>query len=281
MTFMGSYARTGLLLATLSAILLLIGQAMGGQQGLIIAFGFAVVMNFGSYWFSDKIVLRMYKAQPVGPDHPLHRMVERLAMRAKLPMPKVFVIPSASPNAFATGRSPNHASVAATEGIMRILDEEELEGVMAHELSHVRHRDILIQSIAATVGAAIMMLASMARWAAIFGVGGRDDRNGGSPLVLIATAMVAPIAAMIVQAAISRTREFAADEGGKRLVGNGQPLARALQKIEASVKQVPMQANPATAHLFIMQPFAGGRGLMTLFRTHPPTEERVKRLLAR
>jgi heat shock protein HtpX len=281
MTFMGSYARTGLLLATLSAILLLIGQAMGGQQGLIIAFGFAVVMNFGSYWFSDKIVLRMYKAQPVGPDHPLHRMVERLAMRAKLPMPKVFVIPSASPNAFATGRSPNHASVAATEGIMRILDEEELEGVMAHELSHVRHRDILIQSIAATVGAAIMMLASMARWAAIFGVGGRDDRNGGSPLVLIATALVAPIAAMIVQAAISRTREFAADEGGKRLVGNGQPLARALQKIEASVKQVPMQANPATAHLFIMQPFAGGRGLMTLFRTHPPTEERVKRLLAR
>jgi heat shock protein HtpX len=278
MAAMGSYAKTGILLAVLSAILLLIGQALGGQQGLVIAFVFAVVMNFGSYWFSDKIVLRMYRAQPVGPEHPLHRIVERLAMKANVPMPKVFVIPSESPNAFATGRNPSHASVAATEGIMRILDADELESVMAHELSHVTNRDILIQSIAATVGAAIMMLANMARWAAIFG-GGRDDDRGGNPFAILATAMLAPIAAMLVQAAISRTREFAADEAGARLMGHGQGLARALQKIEATVRRVPMDANPATAHLFIMAPFAGMGGVMKLFSTHPPTEERVARLM--
>jgi heat shock protein HtpX len=275
---MGSYVKTAMLLGVLSAILLLIGQAFGGEQGLIIAFGFAVVMNFGSYWFSDRIVLRMYRAQPVGPDHPLTHIVQRLAMKARIPMPKVFIIPTASPNAFATGRNPNHASVAATEGILRLLDEDELEAVMAHELSHVIHRDILISSIAATVGAAIMMLANMARWAALFGFGGRDDRES-NPIALLATALLAPIAAMIIQATISRTREFAADAGGAKIMGHGRLLAQALQKIEASVQRVPLPANPATAHLFIMRPFAGTRGLTQLFSSHPPTEERIKRLM--
>ena len=274
---MASYAKTAVLLGLLSGILLLIGQAFGGEQGLVIAFLFAIVMNFGTYWFSDRIVLKMYRAQPVGPEHPLHRIVERLAMKAKIPMPKVYVIPSPSPNAFATGRSPTHASVAATEGILQLLDAEELEAVMAHELSHVRNRDTLISTIAATVAAAIMMLANMARWAAFFGGGSRDDDRGGSPIALLATALIAPIAAMIVQAAISRTREFAADESGAAIMGHGEALARALLKIDAAVRQVPLPANPATAHLFIMHPFAGG-GLMKLFSTHPPTEERVKRL---
>jgi heat shock protein HtpX len=236
-------------------------------------------MNFGTYWFSDKLVLKMYRAQPVGPEHPLYRIVERLAMKTQTPMPKVFIIPNPSPNAFATGRSPKHASVAATEGILRLLNEEEMEAVMAHELSHVQNRDTLISTIAATVAAAIMMLANMARWAAFFGAGSRDDDRGGNPIALLATAMLAPIAAMIVQAAISRTREFAADASGAKAVGHGQTLARALQKIDASVHQVPMAANPATAHMFIMHPFAGARGMMNLFSTHPPTEERVKRLM--
>jgi len=278
MTAMGSYAKTGVLLAALSAVLILVGQAFGGQQGMILAFGFALIMNFGSYWFSDKLVLKMYRASEADPGHPLHRIVERLAMKAKLPMPKVYVIPSDSPNAFATGRNPSHASVAATEGIMRMLDEHELEGVMAHELAHVAHRDILIQSVAATIGAAIMMLASMARWAAIFGAGNRD-RDGGSPLALIATALIAPLAAMIIQAAISRSREYGADAGGAKIAGSPEGLARALRKIEAGVARTPLQANPATAHLFIMAPFSGGKGMMSLFRTHPPTDERIARLM--
>ncbi len=276
---MGSYAKTGILLAALSAVFLLVGEAIGGQQGLVIAFVFAAVMNMGSYWYSDRIVLTMYRGRPVPPDHRLTRIVERLAMRANLPMPKVYVLPSQSPNAFATGRSPKHASVAATEGLLAILDDEELEGVMAHELAHVAHRDILVQSVAATIGAAIMMLASMARWAAIFGLGGRDDRDGGGPVALLATALLAPLAAMIIQAAISRSREFAADGGGARIAGSPAGLARALRKIEAAVARVPMAANPATAHLFIMQPVAGRRGLMSLFSTHPPTEERIRRLM--
>lgn len=276
---MGSYVKTGVLLAALSAVLMLIGQGFGGSQGMMIAFVFAVVMNFGSYWFSDKIVLRMYKAQPAEPDHPLYRLVEQLAMRANLPMPKVYVIPSGSPNAFATGRNPNHASVAATEGILRILSPEELEGVMAHELAHVAHRDILIQSVAATIGAAIMMLANMARWAAIFGGGGRD-REGGNPIALLATALLAPFAAMLIQAAISRSREFAADEGGAKIAGTGSGLAAALRKIQSSVERTPLAANPATAHLFIVAPFSGraGGGFARLFSTHPPTEERIERL---
>ena len=276
---MGSYVKTAVLLGTLSALFLLIGQALGGQQGLIFAFGFAVFMNFGSYWFSDRLVLRMYSAQPVGPEHPLSRIVARLAMKAKIPMPKVFIIPTPSPNAFATGRNPKHASVAATEGILRLLDEEELEAVMSHELTHVINRDILISSIAATIGAAIMMLANMARWAAIFGGGSRDDRDGGNPIALLATALLAPIAAVIVQAAISRTREYAADAGGAHMVGHGRALARALEKIDTTVRRVPLAANPATAHMFIMQPFLGVKGIGSLFSSHPPTEERVNRLM--
>ena len=277
---MGSYLKTGVLLATLSAVFLLIGEALGGHGGLMMAFVFALVMNFGSYWFSDRIVLKMYKAEEVGPDHALHQMVARLVQRADMPMPKVFVIPSDSPNAFATGRSPNHASVAATQGILRILDETELEGVMAHELAHVSNRDILIQSVAATIGAAIMMLARMAQWGAMFGGmrGGDDDRGGSNPIVLLATALLAPMAAMIIQAAISRSREFAADEGGAKIAGSGAGLARALDKIQRAVTQQPMAANPATSHLFIMAPFAGAGGLGRLFSTHPPTEERIERL---
>jgi heat shock protein HtpX len=281
---MGSYAKTAVLLASLSALLILIGNAFGGNQGMIVAFGFAVVMNFGSYWFSDRIVLKMYKAEEVGTDHPLHAIVQSLAMRAKLPMPKVYVIRSPSPNAFATGRNPTHASVAATEGLLQLLSREEVEGVMAHELAHVANRDILIQSVAATIGAAIMMLANMARWAAMFGGSRSNDREGGNPIALIATALLAPIAAMIIQAAISRSREFAADDAGARIAGGGIPLANALRKIEGAVRRVPLAANPATAHLFIMAPISplaarGPGSAMRLFSTHPPTEQRIERLL--
>ncbi len=277
---MGSYLKTAALLAALSAVLILIGDAMGGSQGMLVAVAFAVVMNFGSYWFSDRIVLRMYRAQACGPDHPLHRIVADLALRASLPMPKVYVIPSASPNAFATGRNPSHAAVAATEGLLQVLDRQELEGVLGHELAHVQHRDILIPSVAATIGAAIMMLANMARWAAMFGYGSRGDEDeGGSPVALLATALLAPLAAMIIQAAISRSREFAADAGGARIAGSPAGLASALRKIEAAAARVPLAANPATAHLFILQP-AIGRGIAGLFASHPPTEERIRRLMS-
>jgi heat shock protein HtpX len=266
--------KTALLLGALSGLLLVIGQAFGGQQGLVVAFGFAVVMNFVSYWFSDKIVLRMYHAREVGPEHPLAQMVARLARQGNLPMPKVYVIPSASPNAFATGRNPNHAAVAATEGLMRMLDQSEVEGVIAHELAHVKHRDILISSVAATIAAAIMM---MARFAMFFG-GGRDDDRGGSPIVALLMLILAPIAAMLIQAAISRSREFAADAGGARIAGTPFGLAGALRKIEYASKQVPLDANPATAHMFIVKPFSG-RGMLALFSTHPPTEARIEALL--
>ena len=275
---MGTTLKTGLLLGALSALLILLGSAFGGQNGMMVMFLFAVVMNVGSYWFSDKIVLKMYRAAEVGPDHALHRMTARLAQKAGLPMPKVYVIPDMSPNAFATGRNPQHAAVAATEGIMRILSEPELEGVIAHELAHVKHRDILISTVAATVAAAIMMLAHMARFAAIFG-GSRDDRGGSNPLALLATVILAPIAAMLIQAAISRQREFAADRGGAEIVGSPMGLAGALRRIDAAARQIPMDANPATAHMFIMNPFSGG-GVLKLFSTHPPTEERVQALMA-
>lgn len=276
---MGNTVKTVFLLGLLSGLLLVIGELLGGQSGLVIAFGFAVVMNFGSYWFSDKIVLRMYRAGEVGPEHPLHRMTTRLAQRAKLPMPRVFVIPDDSPNAFATGRNPSHAAVAATQGILRVLDERELEGVIAHELAHVKHRDILISSVAATVAATIMMIARMAQFAAIFGgLGGRDERGGSNPIALIATIILAPLAAMLIQAAISRSREFAADRGAAEIVGSPYGLADALRKIESGVRRVPMNANPATAHMFIMKPFSG-RGMMALFSTHPSTEQRIQRLL--
>ena len=272
---MANGLKTALLLGVLSGLLLLIGDLAGGADGLMIAFGIAVVMNFGSYWFSDKIVLRMYRAQQVGPEHPLHQMTGRLAQRAGLPMPKVYIIPDASPNAFATGRNPSHAAVAATQGIMQTLSDSELEGVIAHELAHVKNRDILISSVAATVAAAIMMFA---RFAMFFG-GSRDDREGNSnPIVLIAMMILAPFAAMLVQAAISRSREFAADATGAEIAGTPYGLANALQKIEAVARRVPLDANPATAHMFIMKPFSGG-GLMNLFSTHPPTAARVAALL--
>jgi heat shock protein HtpX len=276
---MGNTFKTAILLALLSGLLLVIGELLGGQSGLMIAFVFAIAMNFGSYWFSDRIVLRMYKAQEVGADHPLHQMTARLAQKANLPMPKVYVIPTASPNAFATGRNPQHAAVAATEGIIRLLDDRELEGVIAHELAHVKHRDILISSVAATVAATIMMVARMAQFAALFGgMGGRDGRQGGNPIALLATIILAPLAAMIIQAAISRSREFAADRGAAQIVGAPHGLADALRKIDAASRQVPLDANPATAHMFIMKPFSG-RGMMALFSTHPPTEQRIQRLL--
>jgi heat shock protein HtpX len=271
---MANGLKTALLLGVLSGLLLVIGEVAGGADGLLIAFGFAVLMNFGSYWFSDKIVLRMYRAQEVGPEHPLYQTTARLAQRAGLPMPKVYIIPDSSPNAFATGRNPSHAAVAATQGIMQVLSESELEGVIAHELAHVKHRDILTSSVAATIAAAIMMFA---RFAMFFG-GGRDREQGGNPIALLAMVILAPMAAMLIQAAISRSREFAADAGGAEIAGNPYGLANALQKIEAVARRVPLDANPATAHMFIMKPFSGS-GLMGLFSTHPPTAARVAALM--
>jgi heat shock protein HtpX len=273
--------KTALLLGLLSGLLLAIGEFLGGANGLLIAFIFAAVMNFGSYWFSDKIILRMYNAQEVGPGHRLYTIVERLARQAGLPMPKVYIIPDPSPNAFATGRNPDHAAVAATEGILQILSDTELEGVIAHELAHVKHRDILISSVAATIAAAIMMAARTAQFAAMFGgYGGRDggrDR-GNNPIALLAMIILAPIAAMLIQMAISRSREFSADAGGAQIVGNPYGLADALRKIDAAAKRVPLDANPATAHMFIIKPFSGA-GLMSLFSSHPPTDERIRALL--
>ena len=279
---MSNTVKTTVLLATLSALLLVIGDLLGGRSGLVIALVFAVVMNFGSYWFSDKIVLTMYRAQEVGPNHPLYQITERLSRRAQLPMPRVYIIPDRSPNAFATGRDPDHAAVAATEGILQILSEDELAGVIAHELAHVKHRDILISSIAATIAAAIMFAAQMARFAAIFG-GGRssDDRDGGAnPIALLATVILAPIAAMLIQAAISRSREFAADAGGAEIAGGPYGLVNALRKLEVGSKRMPMDANPATAHMFIIKPFTI-HGLLGLFSTHPPTEQRIAALTGR
>ena len=271
---MANGLKTALLLGVMSGLLLVIGEVAGGADGLMIAFGMAVLMNFGSYWFSDKIVLRMYRAQEVGPEHALHQLTARLAQRAGLPMPKVYIIPDSSPNAFATGRNPSHAAVAATQGIMQVLSESELEGVIAHELAHVKHRDILTSSVAATIAAAIMMFA---RFAMFFG-GGRDREQGGNPIALLAMMILAPMAAMLIQAAISRSREFAADAAGAEIAGNPYGLANALQKIEAVARRVPLDANPATAHMFIMKPFSGG-GLMGLFSTHPPTAARVAALM--
>jgi heat shock protein HtpX len=275
---MNNQLKTVLLLGFLSGVVLVIGQTFGGSQGLVFAFGFAIMMNFASYWFSDKIVLKMYRAQEVGPDHPLSLMTRRLATRASLPMPKVYIIPDMSPNAFATGRNPKHAAVAATEGIMRLLNEQELEGVIAHELAHVKHRDILISSIAATMAAAIMMLAQTARFAALFGGGNRDDREGSNPLAFLATIILAPIAAVLIQAMISRSREFLADAGGAKIAGSPLGLVNALRKLEAGSKQIPLDANPATSHMFIIKPFSAG-SLLNMFSTHPPTEQRIHALM--
>ena len=272
---MSNAVKTALLLGALSAVLLFLGEALGGAQGLMMGFVFAVGMNFASYWFSDKIVLSMYGAKEVGPGHRLYDMVERLAGRASLPRPRVYLIAQASPNAFATGRDPEHAAIAATEGILQILNDRELEGVIAHELAHVKHRDILISSIAATLAAAIMMVS---RFAMFFG-GSRDEREGQSPIALIATIILAPIAAVLIQAAVSRSREYEADAGGAAIAGGPTGLVNALRKIEAGSRMVPLDANPATAHMFIVKPFSGG-GMLSLFSTHPPTEKRVQALLA-
>ena len=278
---MSNVFKTALLLAVLTAMLVLIGGAIGGRHGMAIALVMAFVMNFVSYWWSDKIVLAMYGAQPVdeasAPD--LYSMVRRLATKAGVPMPKVYVIPSEQPNAFATGRNPSHAAVAVTEGIMRILDMEELEGVLAHGMSHVINRDVLISTIAATLAGAITYLAHMAQWAAFMGGGRSDDDEGPSPIAMILMAVVAPIAAMLVQLAVSRSREFHADATGARLAGRAYPLAKALEKLDMASRAIPMNANPATAHLFIMNPLRG-ESLMRLFSTHPSTEERIARLRA-
>jgi len=273
---MTNSVKTVVLLAVLSGVFLFLGQALGGSQGLVMGFAFAALMNFGSYWFSDKVVLRMYSAREVSQGHPLWQITAQLAQRANLPMPKVYIIPQESPNAFATGRNPEHAAVAATEGILRILTEEELAGVIAHELAHVKHRDILISSVAATLAAAIMMVA---RFAMFFGGSGRDDREDSNPIALIAMIILAPFAAMLIQAAISRSREFDADAGGAAIAGGPLGLVSALRKLEMYGKQVPLDANPATAHMFIIKPFSMS-GMFSLFSTHPPTERRVEALMA-
>ena len=280
---MSNVFKTGLLLAVLTVMLVLIGGAIGGQQGMVIAFVIALAMNFFSYWFSDKIVLAAYGAKPIDEAEAprLYAIVHRLATRAGIPMPRVYLVPSETPNAFATGRSPQHAVVAVTEGIMRILDEEELEGVLAHELSHVKNRDVLISTIAATLAGAITYLAHMAQWAAMFGGRSRDDEEGGSnPIAMILLAILAPIAAMLVQMAVSRSREFQADATGARVAGKPWGLAKALEKLQMANEAVPMAAaTPATAHLFIVNPLSG-QTLMRLFSTHPPLEERIARLRA-
>jgi len=271
--------KTGFLLAALTALLMLIGRMVGGPSGMIVAFGFALVMNAVSYWYSDKIVLAMYRAQPIGEaDAPeLHAVVGRLTREAGLPMPKLYVVPGEMPNAFATGRNPEHAAVAVTEGLMRILDRSEVEGVIAHELAHVRNRDILISTIAATLAGAIMLLANMARWGAMFGGIGRSDDDNGGAIGLLAAALVAPLAALVIQMAVSRSREYQADATGAQISGKPLGLANALVKLENASKYVPSQASPATAHMFIVNPLRGG-GIGSLFSTHPPIPERVNRL---
>jgi len=274
--------KTFLLMGLLTVLLVFVGNLLGGQSGMLMAFMFALAMNFGTYWFSDKIVLRMYRAQEVSrADNPrLFDLVEELAGRAGLPMPRVYVIPGDQPNAFATGRNPQHAAVAVTEGIMRTLSADELRGVIGHELSHVKNRDILVGTVAATIAGAISMIANMAQWAMIFG-GGRssDSEEGGGGIGGLVMMIVAPIAAMMIQMAISRSREYLADEGGAQIAGNPLPLASALRKLHQRAEQIPMHATPSTAHMFIVNPLHGG-GLMKLFSTHPPMEERIARLEA-
>jgi heat shock protein HtpX len=271
--------KTTMLLAVMTALFLLVGDAFGGQQGMLVALVFAVLSNFVAFFFSDKIVLAQYQAQPVDQTQApeLYAIVEKLAAKAGIPMPKLYVIPSPALNAFATGRSPNHAAVAATEGILRAMNRDELEGVLAHELSHVLNRDVLISTVAATLAGAIGMLSRMAFW---FGGSRRDgDRDGGNPLVGLIALIVAPIAALLIQMAVSRSREYAADASGARLVGYPQGLAAALRKLQTAAQQIPMDASPATAHLFIVNPLSG-RSLANLFSTHPPLEARIERLMS-
>jgi heat shock protein HtpX len=275
--------KTVLLLGLLTGIILVLGQSLGGTSGLTIALFFSIAMNFASYFFSDKIALAMYHAQPVTREQApqIYRIMEYLCARDSMPLPKIYIIPDESPNAFATGRNPQHASVAVTQGALSLLNEDELTGVLAHELSHVKNRDILISSVAATLAGVIMWVANMARFAAIFGGGrDRDDEGGGGALGFLVTIIVAPIAAMLIQMWISRTREYQADASGAAVAGSPHGLASALQKLENYSKRIPMNASPSTAHMFIMHPFSG-RSLMNLFSTHPPTQERINRLLGR
>ncbi len=270
--------KTLFLLVTLTLVLVWGGAHFGGKQGMTFALIFALGMNFFAYWFSDKIVLKMYRAQQISETEApeLFSIVRRLAQKSEMPMPKVYIIEEDQPNAFATGRNPKHAAVAVTTGIMRILSNDELTGVLAHELSHIKHRDILIGTVAATIAGAISYLAQMAQWAAIFG-GRSNDDEGHNPFAAIVMMIVGPIAALLIQMAISRSREYAADAGGASLAGNPRFLANALRKLHAASQQIPMDANPATSHMFIVNPLTGG-GLMQLFSTHPPIKERIARL---
>ena len=278
---MGNWFKTTLLLGAMTALIVWIGNFFGGQQGMILAFILAMGMNFFSFWFSDKIVLRMYRAREAGPgENPeLYNMVRQLSQRAHLPMPRVYIIPEQAPNAFATGRNPDHAVIAVTEGLLRTMGPEEVMGVLAHEMAHVKNRDILIGSIAATMAGAIMIIASMARWTAFLG-GGSDDEGDGAvgAIGLIAMSILAPLAAMLIQMAISRSREYLADATGAGFAGNPDGLANALEKLGAYSKRIPMQANPSTAHMFIVNPLSAG-SLMRLFSTHPPLEQRIARLI--
>jgi heat shock protein HtpX len=271
--------RTFLLMGLMTVLVVVVGNLLGGQNGMIMAFAFAVIMNFGAYWFSDKLVLRKYNTQEITrADSPeLFSLVEELAGRAELPMPRVYIVPDEQPNAFATGRNPSHAALAVTQGILRTLSRDELRGVLGHELAHIKNRDMLTGTVAATMAGAISMIANIAQWGMIFG-GRSDDREGGG-LGGIVMMIVAPIAAMMIQMAISRSREFVADEGGAKIGGNPLGLANALRKLEQKAQEIPMEASPATAHIFTVSPLSGG-GLMKLFSTHPPIEERIARLEA-
>src|ERR1700688_979803 len=281
--FMGNTFKTAFLLTALTLLLMFVGRIFGGQNGMLIALVFAAVLNFVSYFFSDKIALAMYRAKPVTREElpRAYQIVERLTQKIGIPMPKIYVIPSDSPNAFATGRNPNHASVAVTQGILNLLNDEELEGVLAHELGHVRNRDILISSIAATIAGAITYLAEIARWGMIFGGYDRDrNERGGGGLAAVLMLILAPLAAMLIQLAVSRSREYQADETGAHYTGDPYALASALAKLDAYSKRLPLQATPSTAHLFIIQPSLG-MSFGSLFSTHPPTAKRIERLTGR
>jgi heat shock protein HtpX len=276
-----NYAKTALLLGLLTGLIVICGGLVGGRGGMVVALVLAGAMNLGAYWFSDKIVLARYRAKPVAENEAprLHALLDGLVARAGMPKPKLYILPEKAPNAFATGRDPAHAAVAVTAGLLEQMGQEEIEGVLAHELAHIKNRDILISSVAATIAGAITMLASFARWGAIFGgVGGRDERGGGA-LGMLAMAIVAPIAALVIQMAVSRSREYAADATGARIAGSPHGLARALEKLDQLNRRIPMDASAASSHMFIVMPLGGGMG--KLFSTHPPTPERIRRLLGR
>lgn len=277
-----NYFKTALLLGALTGLILLCGSLLGGRTGMVIALVLAGAMNFGSYWFSDRLVLARYRAKPVTESEAphLHGMLDRLCGRAGLPKPKLYILPEKAPNAFATGRDPQHAAVAVTAGLLETMDQEEAEGVIAHELAHVKNRDILIASIAATIAGAVTVMASLARWGAIFGGFGDRDQRGGGLVGMLAMAILAPIAALVIQMAVSRSREYAADAVGARIAGSPHGLARALDKLDRLNRRIPMEASPATSHLFIVTPLSAG-GMASWFSTHPPIQERIRRLLGR